>query len=809
MGQFGLLRVALVGCLIAVACVRGLGEAGGPPEPRGQIKAIIVLKEQADVKLATAHLLGQGRQKAARAEAVTRALKIVADRTQGPIRGLLVAAERRGDAGKIRPLWIFNGIGVTATPQVLWQISERPEVEAVIPDYPITVSAPPSLSTSGTTSLAKESELFSPLAVSGPATWNVTKVRAPELWAQGYTGKNPNTGEPITIAIIDTGVDVDHPDLITRYRGYQLGHTHTDSWIDYIGGSGDPYDDFQAYIAYKEVGHGTEVAGIAVGRNISSSFGVAPEANFIVAKIFDSQGNGDTSVAIQALQWAKEKGANIINNSWGWYGVPCPLPGEPDLFQQIVENINAAEIVALYAAGNEGPGSGTIRSPARLASAPAIGGTYPDDGILSLSSRGPSPCNSTVVKPDLVAPGIGLKSAIPRQFGLGDYTEGFRGTSGATPHVAGGAALLLSARPNATFSQLASAAIQGAKDLGPYGKDNDYGFGLLDLVNTLKALDGQPVNQAVFVSATLPTTTMTAGASYPVTVTVENRGTSTWTAIGQYALGSQSPENNTYWGNNRAPLPSDVYPGRQVTFSFNVIAPTVTEPTTYYLQGQMIQENVEWFGDLIPLQPVTITVVASGGTGGTYTLSGQVKDTSGLAMPGVTMTLSGQAAAVMQTDGYGRYTFTSLAPGTYSVTPSYTGYTFSPVNQTTTINDGPGSSAGLNFVGTPAGGSNNPPNTPSNPNPPHGATGVSTTPTLSWTGGDPDPSNTVTYDVYFGTTPSPPLVTSNQAATSYTPGTLSTGTTYYWRIVARDNLGATTSGPTWSFTTTGGGGSDG
>lgn len=99
------------------------------------------------------------------------------------------------------------------------------------------------------------------------------------------------------------------------------------------------------------------------------------------------------------------------------------------------------------------------------------------------------------------------------------------------------------------------------------------------------------------------------------------------------------------------------------------------------------------------------------------------------------------------------------------------------------------------------GGSNNPPNTPSNPNPANGATGVSTTPTLSWTGGDPDVGDTVTYDVYFGTAASPPLVSSNQAAATFAPGTLTASTLYYWRIVARDSFGATTSGPTWSFTT--------
>jgi hypothetical protein len=97
---------------------------------------------------------------------------------------------------------------------------------------------------------------------------------------------------------------------------------------------------------------------------------------------------------------------------------------------------------------------------------------------------------------------------------------------------------------------------------------------------------------------------------------------------------------------------------------------------------------------------------------------------------------------------------------------------------------------------------NNPPYTPSNPSPANNAVGVSIYPSLSWTGGDPDPGDTVTYDIYFGTSSNPPLVKSNHAYTSYSPGTLNYNTKYYWKIVAKDNHGATTTGPIWCFTTT-------
>jgi C1A family cysteine protease len=96
---------------------------------------------------------------------------------------------------------------------------------------------------------------------------------------------------------------------------------------------------------------------------------------------------------------------------------------------------------------------------------------------------------------------------------------------------------------------------------------------------------------------------------------------------------------------------------------------------------------------------------------------------------------------------------------------------------------------------------NSPPNTPSSPSPANHATGVSISADLGWSGGDPDAGDVVTYDVYFGASPSPPLVSNDQSGTTYDPGTLAYSTKYYWRITAADNHGASTPGLTWDFTT--------
>lgn len=96
---------------------------------------------------------------------------------------------------------------------------------------------------------------------------------------------------------------------------------------------------------------------------------------------------------------------------------------------------------------------------------------------------------------------------------------------------------------------------------------------------------------------------------------------------------------------------------------------------------------------------------------------------------------------------------------------------------------------------------NLPPNSPSNPTPANHATGVVINADLSWTGGDPDFGDTVTYDIYFGTNSNPPLKKSDNTVTSYDPGTMDTNTKYYWKIVAKDNHGASTTGQVWDFTT--------
>jgi uncharacterized repeat protein (TIGR01451 family) len=173
-----------------------------------------------------------------------------------------------------------------------------------------------------------------------------------------------------------------------------------------------------------------------------------------------------------------------------------------------------------------------------------------------------------------------------------------------------------------------------------------------------------------------------------------------------------------------------------------------------------------------------------------YDIAGRIT-----TLEGVLMTLSGDGSGSTTTDANGDYLFEDLSNGTYTITPSKGGYWFEPESREISITNL--DVTGVDFVAH----ENQAPNTPSSPSPADGAPDVSTDAHLSWTGGDPDLGDTLTYDIYLGTNTAPPVVSTGQTQATYNPGTLSYGTLYYWKIVATDNHGSSSEGPVWSFTT--------
>ncbi len=440
--------------------------------PGETISVIVEMKEQIKPAPLPAKLSRAARR--ARVKALVAALKDRADRSQVGIKAELAQQQSLGAVRRMRAFWIFNGFAVTADEAVIRRLAARDDVlevrpDAVIPPPPRPASAQPA---------------------SGPAEWNIAMIRAPEVWA-AY-----NNGAETVVGSFDTGVDWSHPDLSAGYKG-----NHATSWFDPYGEHSDPYDFH---------GHGTHTTGTAVGGNADGShIGVAPGAQWIAAKAWADDGTGLTSAFHQIFEWFLAPGGDpanapdVVINSWSLSSGGCITEFLPD-----IQAWRAAGIFPAFAAGNSGPGTGSVRSPGAYVEAFAVGATDMFDEVASFSSRGPSPCGGAV-KPDMSAPGEGVRSSIPGGYGA------LSGTSMATPHVAGAVAVLRSIDPTMTIDELAETLTLGATDVAAPGVDNTSGAGRLDLFVSAEIAERGADTPLVKVVATQPIATEagpTAGA---------------------------------------------------------------------------------------------------------------------------------------------------------------------------------------------------------------------------------------------------------------------------------------------------------
>lgn len=457
-------RVTLIGVAWLLSCLLNQATAawaapptqGNPIDPALQAAlvaqssnqttpVIVILADQLDPKTV------KGRDQADIKKNLVNALQKKADSTQLNLRKLTQARHAQGLVQNITPLWIQNAISLQTTATVINELARQPEVARIIPD---TTFQAPSNTSGG---------LVGPNSAT-PET-NISKINAPAVWAQGFTGQN------VVIASLDTGVDVTHPDLSAQYMN------DSNSWFDPYGQNNLPTDIN---------GHGTQTMGVLVGRdNGGTSIGVAPNARWIAAKIFNNAGTATATAIHQAFQWVLNNPDNprLVNNSWSSNTGGCDLQFQADL-----QSLLTAGIVPVFAAGNSGPGSGTGVSPANNPEAFAVGDTNNNDAIDSSSSQGPTSCGSGATGrtwPHLVAPGVNINTSDSFLHGYTTAT----GTSLAAPHVTGAMALLLSANPNLSVVQLETALTATTLDLGATGADNIYGAGRLDVLAACNSLN--------------------------------------------------------------------------------------------------------------------------------------------------------------------------------------------------------------------------------------------------------------------------------------------------------------------------------
>ncbi|WP_398867045.1 S8 family peptidase [Streptomyces parvus] len=282
---------------------------------------------------------------------------------------------------------------------------------------------------------------------------SVPQVRAPEAWTAGFDGKGTR------VAVLDTGIDTDHPDVKDRLVA-------TRSFVP-----GEEVDD--------KHGHGTHVASTIAGSGAASegaNKGVAPAADLLVGKVLGDEGSGADSGIIEAMEWAKAEGADIVSMS---LGSPVPDDGT-DPMSQAVNSLSADGGPLFVIAAGNAYGAGTIGSPGSAEQALTVAAVDKQDGRADFSSMGPL-VRSHGLKPDLSAPGVDIAAAASQSVpGMEGMYQSMSGTSMATPHVAGAAALLKQRHPDWSGQRIKDALMTSSKKLDAY-TPYQQGTGRLDV----------------------------------------------------------------------------------------------------------------------------------------------------------------------------------------------------------------------------------------------------------------------------------------------------------------------------------------
>ena len=353
---------------------------------------------------------------------------------------------------------VFNGVSISndITNQQLEELKKDLNVKRISPNYKI--------------------KLF--------LNESVPLINADDVWkldAQGnnctQSGQECLTGKGVTIGIIDTGVDYNHPDLGGCFGE---GCKVVGGW-DFVNEDGDPFDDFF---------HGTHVAATAAGNGILK--GVAPDASIVAYKVLNSQGIGTEDNIISAIDRSVDPNQDgDYSDHLGVISLSLGGGGNPDSPGSVaIDNAVGLDVVAVVSAGNSGPGERTIGSPGTARKAITVGAIDKNLSIAKFSSRGPviwkhqelfQPIKRfSIIKPDIVAPGVNIYAASPNM----EYKT-LSGTSMSAPHVSGLAALIKQKNDNWSAEQIKSAIKNSAIILQEPEKVNIQGFGGIDAYKAL------------------------------------------------------------------------------------------------------------------------------------------------------------------------------------------------------------------------------------------------------------------------------------------------------------------------------------
>ena len=462
-----------------------------------KIKINILMLEQSD-PIALNRASSQFATKQERCEFVVETLKQQTEALQADLMCLLHEMESNGMVEEIQPFWLVNCVSCMASKAAINDLAQRHDILTI---YHCEEAQ----------WIFEQEATPAPRSNDREITQNLLQVNAPQVWEQGYTG------EGVLIAIIDTGVSLTHSDLQGRF--WDGGAEYPNHGYDFYYHDSDPSDD---------QGHGTHVAGTICGTGASGSqTGIAPGAPIMALKAFNTEGVGEETHWVAAMQFALEHGADLMNMS---LGRPQPNAAQKLMMRQACDNTLAAGIVVAACAGNLRqmgfmvPPPNNIYTPGDcppphihedqlvnaggLSCVISVGAVDYNHTIAPFSSEGPSQwtdvtqyndypytAGSTteigLIRPDICAPGVQIKSL--------DYntTDGYTlmdGTSMATPLVAGTIALMLSKNHELTPAQIDEILERTAVKLTEH-KSNDFGSGLLDALAAINAVDPDAVSE--------------------------------------------------------------------------------------------------------------------------------------------------------------------------------------------------------------------------------------------------------------------------------------------------------------------------
>ncbi|MFE9694452.1 S8 family serine peptidase [Micromonospora sp. NPDC005806] len=272
---------------------------------------------------------------------------------------------------------------------------------------------------------------------------SVPQIGANVAWDRGYDGAG------VSVAVLDTGIDPNHPDVAGNL-------------VEQVDFTGNPRGARDGH------GHGTHVAATILGTGAASNGlrkGVAPGAKLRVGKVLDDGGSGSNSSIIAGMEWAAHSGAKVVNMSLGGGATD----GTDPLSQSLNQLSRTTGALFVVAAGNSGPQSGTVGTPGAADEALTVAAVDKQDKMADFSSRGPR-VGDGAAKPDIAAPGVAIVAARAAGTAMGkvvdEHYTSASGTSMATPHVAGAAALIAQQHPNLTGHEIKALLMSTATDLG-------------------------------------------------------------------------------------------------------------------------------------------------------------------------------------------------------------------------------------------------------------------------------------------------------------------------------------------------------